>query len=594
MSVHKRISAIQHELSQRSAFACIIPSGDPHVSEYVAPRWEGRAWASGFHGSAGTLVVCVDSAALWTDGRYFLEAARVLEGSGIELMKMGLPQTPEISQWIIQQSAEKKVGENRSVLVAEDSFPLSLFNGMGRELSANGLELKAQADILDAVWADRPELPGNALYEISSELTGQTRAQRLALLREWVKDAGGGSFLISALDEIAWILNLRGSDVDCNPVFYAYLLVDPDKAVLFVSPSAVDKNIAKALKADGVECREYGQIFGILSEGVLSPSVFADPTTLNVAAASAIGDVLKPVGSPIRQWKACKSDVELEATRNVMERDGAAMVRLLHWIERQIEAGQVLTELEISRKVSEFRSADSQYVGDSFESIVGFGPNGAVVHYRVDEESSLSLDHNGLLLIDSGGQYRDGTTDITRTVSVGEASAEQIRHFTLVLKGHINLARAKFPRGTFGVQLDTFARKYLWQEGLDYRHGTGHGVGFALNVHEGPQSISTKLVNQPLLPGMICSNEPGYYQADSHGIRIENLLAVRATENSDEFLDFENLTLCPIELELINRSMLFDEEIRWINEYHQMVWKRLSPLLDSELRLWLQHKTRKL
>jgi Xaa-Pro aminopeptidase len=593
MTVQKRVQALQAALKSNDLFACIIPSTDPHMSEYVAPRWEGRAWISGFAGSAGTAVISVDGAALWTDGRYFLEAGQVLDGSGIELMKMGLPETPSIEDWLTSRyAAAGRAGHTGRVRVAGESFPLGQFQQMARSLDQGSLLLEAGDDLLDEIWKDRPGLPGEGFYEVSADFTGETRRQRLDRLAGWITEHGYGAVLLSALDEIAWTLNLRGSDVECNPVFYGYLLFGPDGGTLFTHGEDMDPALVSALQDDRIDLARYSDIFDALKDA--KGSVASDPGTLNVAAAGKLDDRLRSVASPVKLWKAVKTGSELASTRRVMERDGVAMVKLLHWIEKSAASGDSLDELTISNKITELRSAGSSYVGDSFPSIVGFAGHGAIVHYRVDRESSSAVEGNGLLLIDSGGQYADGTTDITRTLAVGNPSPEQIDQFTLVLKGNIALSSAVFPRGTTGLQLDTLARLPLWNRGLNYGHGTGHGVGFALNVHEGPQSISTRFIDQQLLAGMIVSNEPGFYAEGSHGIRIENLEAVVDLEDRPGFLGFETLTLCPIELEMINRKLLTEEEVLWINDYHQMVWKRLSPELDSDLRLWLQHKTRKL
>ncbi len=591
MNITQRIRAVQSELENRNAYALIIPSTDPHMSEYVAPRWEGRAWISGFHGSAGTAVVTLDGAALWTDGRYFLEAGEVLAGTGIELMKMGLPDTPEIEEWIAARH-KKRAGASDQVLVSAESFPQAMFSAMAARLVRYGLKLIAGIDPLEAVWKDRPALPARPFYETSSKHTGETRSRRLERLRLWLADRPEDFVLVTALDEIAWLLNLRGSDVECNPVFYAYLLVSPDEASLFTHGEDMSREIAAGLEADGISVLPYAGFITELEK--IEGKVCADPGTINMAAAQALGDGFAPAESPVKLWKAVKTTVELESTRTVMERDGAAMVRLLHWIEKRVENREPLDEMMISGKISEIRRAGEGYIGDSFPAIVGFGAHGAIVHYRVNETSSLPVEQNGMLLIDSGGQYADGTTDITRTLGIHDVSQSQIDHFTLVLKGNIALSQAVFPRGTSGLQLDVLARQGLWSRGLNYAHGTGHGVGFALNVHEGPQSISTRFIKQELLPGMIVSNEPGYYVEGSHGIRIENLEAVVEHPELSGFLMFETLTLCPIELELINSSLLTSDELAWLNQYHQTVWRRLSPLLDSELRLWLQHKTRKL
>ncbi|AHC16328.1 aminopeptidase family protein P [Salinispira pacifica] len=587
----ERIHLLQEYLKKQNAFAAVIPSTDPHMSEYVAERWRGRSWISAFEGSAGTVAVTQKDAALWTDSRYFLEAGRVLKNSGIALMKQGLPETPSIEQWLMQMKGKQ---EGARVLVAADSFALKSFESMQSELANGDISLEAAPDFLDTIWENRPGLPAEEIYAHDSTFSGETRNDRITRLREFADSRGYERILITALDEIAWLLQLRGRDVEFNPVFYAYALLETRGPVLHLCTHAenISPDLRRELEADNVHIHGYQDIGKLLtsSEG----QVAADPLTLNMETASILGDRLVKLPSPVRSWKACKNPKEIESTRNVMIRDGVAMVNFLYWLEHELKDGSSLDELAVSRKITEFRSTQKNYVGDSFRSIVGFNDHGAVVHYSVDENSSSPIQGNGLLLIDSGGQYLDGTTDITRTVAVHDVDREAKHHFTLVLKGHINLASAVFPEGTPGIQLDSLARRPLWQNGLNYGHGTGHGVGFALNVHEGPQSISPRLISTPLQPGMICSNEPGYYLEGAYGIRIENLVAVGPHESYSGFLCFEDLTLCPIELSLIERDLLNDEEISWLNDYHDMVWRNLSPHLEQEQRIWLQHKTRKL
>ncbi len=581
-----RIEKIQKQLKQKGYAACIITSSDPHMSEYTARRWQSRAWASGFAGSAGTLVVGTEKAALWTDGRYFIEAESALKNTPVALMKSGLPETPEISQWLCQIIAVK----GSKILVDAETCSHRDLLRVSADLAPAGLELIAGEDILEDIWLDRPGLPDEPIYEIDVEICGETRESKIARLREYLGKSGTQYILISALDQIAWLLNLRGSDVVFNPVFYAFVLVSAGRLVLYTHGSGMSEELREKLAVFGVQCSEYQKIYADLA--ALKGRLLADPANLNVAVVSRAGDALVLSPSPLVLWKAVKNSRERASLCGVMERDGVAMVRLLKWLESSYADGAELDELGISAAMDEFRSQQNGYMGNSFRSIAGFAWHGAIIHYSVDKTSNIPLDRDGLLLLDSGGQYCDGTSDITRTLPIGDIAHELKRQFTLVLKGNIALGRAVFPRGTTGLQLDSLARRALWESGLDYSHGTGHGVGFALNVHEGPQRISTHQPSVELLPGMICSNEPGYYQEGSHGIRIENLVAVEEHSDYPGFLRFETLTLCPIELSLVDKGMLDLSEITWLNAYHDEVWHRLAPLLEENERMWLQHKTR--
>ena len=454
------------------------------------------------------------------------------------------------------------------------------------------MELRAVDDLLDTVWTDRPPLPSEKIYEISSRITGESRETRLSRLKEELGRQGISAFLVSALDEIAWILNLRGSDVEYNPVFYAYLLVSEKETLLCTHYADMSPSVRSALEAAGISLAGYGDIEAALKaqEGIIG----ADPASLNVKIAHILEKNLKPLKSPLKLWKAGKTAAELASTRQVMELDGVAMVKLLHWLEKALERGEELSELKVSNYIERFRAEHEDCIGSSFAAIVGFQEHGAIIHYTVDEKSNKAIRGGGLLLIDSGGQYRGGTTDITRTLAIGTVPRDLREQYTLVLKGHIGLARAVFPAGSTGAQLDSLARRPLWEHGLNYGHGTGHGVGFALNVHEGPQNISPRPLPVALEIGMICSNEPGFYEEGSHGIRIENLLAVRLHATHPAFLCFETLSLCPLEPELIQGELLSQEEISWVNSYHRLVWERLSPLLSAPQRNWLKGKTREL
>ena len=611
--VRRRILQIQQKLTAQEAFAAIFFSTDPHISEYVAERWKVRSWISGFCGSAGIVVVTRLNAALWTDSRYFLEAEQSLKGSGIVLMKEGLSLT--IEEWISKEYREQGEDCEGRVLVDGETCTHSQFNELTLGLSQAGLVVEAADNILVDIWQGRPLLPAEEIYEISSVLTGESREVRLSRLKKILPELGVSAFLVSALDELAWVLNLRGSDVQYNPVFYGYLLVSERETILCTHHKDIPPAICSHLVNAGVRLAEYDDIHAILNEALrpeegTKPAesrakqgfgergagriIGADPSSVNMNIVQLLGEDLKTMSSPLKLWKAQKTMAEIGSTRRVMEQDGVAMVKLLHWLEVCVENDEEMSELKVSDRIRHFRAERDGFISESFTSIVGFQGNAAVIHYSVDENSNKTIKGKGILLIDSGGQYRGGTTDITRTLAIGEAPARIQTQYSLVLKGHIQLAQAIFPVGSTGMELDSFARQVLWAQGLNYGHGTGHGVGFALNVHEGPQNISPRPLPVALEEGMICSNEPGYYEEGSHGIRIENLLLVNAHHEYQGFLCFETLSLCPLEINLIKRELLTDEEIAWVNGYHQLVWDRLSPLLSESDRIWLKQKTRQL
>ena len=553
--------------------ACLIPSTDPHQSEYVAERWQVRAHFSGFTGSAGELLVTLGEAALWTDSRYFLQAEQQLAGSEIQLMKSGLPETPSLSDWLAEQ-----LQQGDTLGINGWQFPHSRVRSLRRKLAAKGIELRTDFDPFDEIWPQRPPLPKEPIFDFPTDYAGESREHKLQRLRENMQKQGASQLLISALDEIAWLFNLRGRDVHCNPVFYAYALVGQDEARLFLPyseegkcPDQLGSHLAKA----GIKILPYEQIADFLhqlAEG--EQRLWAPETQTNEALFEALGG--KPYlrkNSPLAAMKAIKNEREIELLREAMIMDGKALKDFYQWLEETLQERPV-SEYEAGEKINEFRSRQEGYFGPSFDPIVGFRQNGAIVHYRAEADSCAMIEGSGMLLIDSGGQYLKGTTDITRTIYLGEPSEEEKRHFTLVLKGTIALAMARFPEGTTGCQLDTLARKALWSEKLNYGHGTGHGVGFFLNVHEGPQRIGPTRSNVPLQPGMITSDEPGYYREGHYGIRIENLILCKSC--GDGFLEFETLTLFPIQRKLIVESMLTEEEREWLEAYERKVAEALA------------------
>ena len=585
----KHLSSLREAMIQQGVSACIIPGTDPHASEYIADYWKEREWISGFDGSAGTAVVTLTAAGLWTDSRYFLHAAEQLEGTGIELMKQGLPETLEILPWLATQlKAGEKVGVNPQV------FSLNSYASMKNELKMNNLELLS-VDLPSEVWTDRPTIPLNPFYAFNVKYAGKSTVDKLALVRAELKKAYANVFVMSALDDIAWLFNIRGNDVDYNPVVISYALIENEKATLFIAPEKLTPETSSYLKNEGVTIESYEAIYDRLNQLKPSESVLVDGSKLNQALYESIPStcVIRNAMSPIFKLKSIKNEVEMAGIRSAMVKDGVALTRFFMWLEANLESGK-LTEISISEKLCEFRSEQENFMGESFGTIAGYAAHGAIVHYSAQPETESTLKAESILLLDSGGQYLDGTTDITRTVALGKATNQQQIDFTLVLKGHIALATAIFPMGTRGSQLDILARKALWDLGLNYGHGTGHGVGHFLNVHEGPQSIRAEENPIVLQAGMFMSNEPGLYRTNEYGIRIENLVHVVPAQKTEfgQFLQFETVTLFPIDRELIDITLLNEDEEMWIDEYHAEVVRKLSPSLTDEEVIWLENKCR--
>ncbi len=588
-TIPERIAALRAVMQQRGIAACIVPTADPHLSEYLPEHWTAREWLSGFTGSAGTLVVTPQFAGLWTDSRYFSQAERQLAGSDVELVKLNVPHTPEHVAWLCE-----RVHAGDKVACAPDMLSLASERSLRTRLAKHGAEL-VEDDLPAAIWTDRPPLPHAPVYEHPLDYAIHSRAEKLANLRDAMKQAGATHHIVSALDEIAWVLNLRGSDVEYNPVFLAHLLIEAEGATLFVEPSKLDADLQKLLAGDGVRITPYQAIGGALGALSQDAKLLLSPGQISAAVAHTIPQhvALIEASSPITSAKARKTGKEMEHVREAMRRDGVALVRGARWLEQSLRGGQPLTELDVDTKLRELRAQQPGFVSESFSTIAGYQANAALPHYRAMPESHSELKAIGMLLIDSGAQYLGGTTDITRMWALGETTPEQRRDVTLVLKGVIGLSRAKFPRGTSGQQLDALARAPIWAAGIDYGHGTGHGVGYCLNVHEGPQSIRPPRSGQHLEAmdtGMITSIEPGIYKPGRHGVRIENLAATVPAGDGEfgEFLTFETLTLCPIDTRLLDLSLLDANEIAWLDTYHATVLERLSPLLDDAAdRAWL-------
>lgn len=588
-TIPERIAALRAVMQQRGISACIVPTADPHLSEYLPEHWTAREWLSGFTGSAGTLVVTPDFAGLWTDSRYFSQAERQLAGSGVELVKLNVPHTPEHVEWLC---AHMHAGNK--VACAADMLSLATERSLRTQLTQRGAEL-VEDDLPAAIWRDRPSLPHAPIYEHPLAYAIHGRAEKLGDVRRAMRQAGASHHVVSALDEIAWVLNLRGSDVEYNPVFLSHLLIDAERATLCVEAAKLDSALQKALAADGVRIVPYASITDALGELPSDAKLLLAPGQISAAVAHAIPDhvTLVEASGPITIAKARKTAQEMDHVREAMRRDGVALVRGARWLEQSLGEGKRLTELDVDEKLRELRSRQPGFVSESFATIAGYQANAALPHYRATPESHSELRPEGMLLIDSGAQYLGGTTDITRMWALGETTPEQRRDVTRVLKGVIALSRAQFPRGATGQQLDALARAPIWAAGIDYGHGTGHGVGYCLNVHEGPQSIRPPRSGQHLEAmdvGMITSIEPGIYKPGRHGVRIENLAATVSAGDGEfgAFLAFETLTLCPIDTRLLDLSLLDAGEIAWLDGYHATVRERLAPLLDDAAdRAWL-------
>lgn len=583
----KRISLLREAMKQQGISACIIPGTDPHAGEYIADYWKERQWISGFDGSAGTAVITSNGAGLWTDSRYFLHAEEQLDGTGIELMRQGLPETLEILPWLATQlKAGEKVGVNAQM------FSSNAYTSMKTELKISDLDL-ISINLPGKAWTDRPPLPQNPFFVFNIQYTGKATTEKLTLVRAEMKKTHADVFVISALDDIAWLFNIRGKDVDYNPVVISYALVDSEKATLYITPEKLTPETNLYLQSQGVTVAPYLAIYDELKQLSPSKAVLVDGSKLNQALFESIpaGCAIRNTMSPVFKLKSIKNEVEMEGYRRAMLKDGVALTRFFIWLEENVKSGN-LTEISIDKKLLQFRSEQENFVGESFGTIAGYAAHGAIVHYSATPESAATLKAENILLIDSGGQYLDGTTDITRTVALGTPTAQQKTDNTLVLKGHIALTTALFPLGTRGSQLDILARKAMWDLGLNYGHGTGHGVGHFLNVHEGPQSI--RMEENPIIlqSGMFMSNEPGIYRTNQYGIRIENLVHIIPAQKTEfgQFLQFETLTLCPIDQNLIDWQIMSNAEIIWLNAYHKRVYDTISPKLNEYEREWLSKK----
>jgi Xaa-Pro aminopeptidase len=596
--VRGRIDALRAALHAHGLAAWVLPSADPHLSEYPPERWHGREWASGFTGSAGTLVVTAEVAGLWIDSRYWTQAEVQTEGTGIAVMKIAGAASPGHVEWLAEHLPPGSV-------VGADGAVLSLAAArtLQEKLGARDIALRTDLDLLDDVWPQRPGLPAAAVYEHPAPYAPTSRREKLQRIRDEVGRAGAQAHFISTLDDIAWISNLRGADVSYNPVFAAHLMITGESAVLFVGEGKVAPALREKLAADGIVLAPYGEAAAALAALPSRSSVLLDPRRITLAFRQAVPETVRVIESinPSTLAKSRKSEAEIAFVRQAMEEDGAALAEFFAWFEQAL-GSEPITELTIDERITAARQRRPGFVCPSFPTIAGFNANGALPHYRATAEAHALIAEpgksgEGLLLIDSGGQYPFGTTDITRVVPVGSTTREQREDFTRVLKGMISLSRAIFPRGTRSPALDALARTPIWASGIDYGHGTGHGVGYFLNVHEGPHGITPHLAPEPhtaLEPGMITSNEPGIYRPGRWGVRIENLVLTVPAEKTEfgEFLRFETLTLCPIDTRCIERSLLTADEIAWLNAYHAEVANRVGPLVSGAAHEWLEQRTR--
>ena len=581
MTAKEKVAQLRVAMQEQNIEAFIVYSADPHMSEYLPEEWKERTWLSGFTGSAGFVVVTKNNAGLWTDGRYFTQAPIELAGSGIELFKDGMEGTPNYIDWIISETQEGSAVAVNALCTSNANWEM-----LHTKLAAANRQLK-DLPLLKNIWTNRGVAEKNPIFVQPIARAGKSVEDKLADIRSKMKEMNASFHLLSSLDDIAWTLNLRGSDVECNPVFLSYLTISATSATLFVDTEKLNDEARQAMQQAKVNVVEYTQFFTALTEIKNERILIATNCNQSVFDALSANNSFIKAAAPGNLMKAQKNDTELNGFRSAMVKDGVAMVKFLYWLTHQ--AGkEAMTEYTIGQKLRGFRAEQKDFVGESFDSIVGYKGNGAIIHYKAPKEGCAEVTNDGSILVDSGGQYLEGTTDITRTFPLGAVSEEFKHDSTLVLKGHIQLSMVKFPKGTRGVQLDTLARMALWNEGKDYNHGTGHGVGCFMNVHEGPQNIRKDLNPQELLPGMVVSNEPGYYVENKYGIRHENLVVVKEWKKTEwnTFYEFETLTFCPFFKNSIIKELLTAEEIQWLNDYHRQCEEKIGPHLEGDVKNW--------
>ena len=592
-TIEQRLEALRQLMHREHLAAFIFPSTDPHSGEYVPEHWKGRQWISGFNGSAGTAVVTLEDAAVWTDSRYFIAAEEQLHGTEFKLMKDGMPGTPSIAEWLADKL---KYTNNTEVALDGMVNTLNEVNALKEELrKLGGLTLRTNLDPLKTIWTNRPEIPTNKVELQPLELAGEETRHKIERIRMALRAVHADGTLVSTLDDVAWTLNLRGSDVECNPVFVAYLLIEQQRTTLYINKEKLTNEVYNYLLSQQIDVEDYADVTKGLAN-YAEYNILLDPNTTNYTLAKMVKcQEIVTMPSPVPALKAVKNEAEIRGFRNAMLKDGIAMVKFLKWLKPAVEAGNE-TEMSLDDKLTSLRAEQPLFKGKSFETIVGYEAHGAIVHYEATPETNIPMKPHGLVLIDSGGQYQDGTTDITRTIALGDTTPEQRTAYTLVLKGFINFAMLKFPDGATGTQLDATARLPLWREGMNYLHGTGHGVGAYLNVHEGPHQVRMQWRPAPFHAGMTVTDEPGLYIEDLFGIRIENTLLTTPYRSTPfgEFLQFSSLTLCPIDTAPIELSMLTLDELSWLNNYHRTVYNTLAPHLDSEHTEWLKDATKPL
>lgn len=590
MNVVERINLLRKLMKDREIDAYIIPSSDPHQSEYVPEHWKSRVFISGFTGSAGTVVVTKDKAGLWTDGRYYIQAEKQLVGTGIKLFKAAQLDVPSFTDWIMNELSNGQcVGFDGRLLST------AKVREMKESFDKKNIKISKKYDLIDEIWKDRPQVPMDQVYIHDIEFAGKTALEKLNEVRSEMAKRNVNYYLFSSLDDIAWLFNLRGNDIVNNPVFIAFALISKENALLFIDGRKISQRVKVELEKNEVEIRDYNSIKRILTDLKKGDKILFDPNKVSIDLYDAIAKEAQRINGDniTTKLKSVKNDMEIKNLKNCQIKDGVAMVKFLHWLDKNI--GKVnVTEISGADMLEKYRSEQEHFVGLSFDTIAGYKDHAAMMHYKAAPETQYELKAEGMYLIDSGGQYLDGTTDITRTIVLGKLSNEEKRDFTLVLKGHIALASAKFLYGATGSNLDVLARQPIWEMGIDYKCGTGHGVGFMLNVHEGPQNISQKPSTVILERGMVITNEPGIYKEGKHGIRTENVLLVVENENTEfgQFMKFETISYCPIDIEGIEVSMLNDREKEWLNSYHRKVYDLLSPCLNEEEREWLKKETR--
>ena len=592
MKTVEKLATLRSLMKSRNIDALIVPTADPHQSEYVAPHWQARQWITGFTGSAGTLVVTADKAGLWTDGRYFIQAAKELKGSGIPLFKAREPDVPAVNEWIARE-----VRPGQCVAFDGRLFSVEAVREMEKAFAGKMLTLRMREDLAGLIWADRPAAPREPAFDFPVKYAGQGRVKKLAAVRAQLVGKKADALLLGSLDDIAWLLNIRGNDIQHTPVVSAYVLVTGKAAVLFADPAKFSPALKRALRRDGVIIRPYGAVVSSLR--ALSPvtSLCYSPSRVNQWVGAAIPKAVRRMEVPVditSELKAAKNPVERGHFHQAAVVDGVALVRFFAWLERCLAAGQAVTEFTAAERLQAFRREAPEYRDDSFNTICACRANAAMVHYSATAGAAADLGRRGLLLVDSGGNYFGGTMDTTRTVALGPVPVVARRDYTLVLKGLIALSRARFPAGTTGTHLDVLARAALWAGGVNYKHGSGHGVGSYLSVHEGPQGFKPVWNPCALTPGMVLTIEPGAYVEGRYGIRTENMVLVKGSGATvhGEFLEFETLTLCPIDTAPLTLELLEPSERRWLNDYHRQVWERLSPLLKTSDRDWLRRKTK--